>query len=119
MEITNYDVLLTVNLSIFISVFNQFDAQNLFHSRFYFMPLHASTGWSTVVPQPAFGYHPTPAEPHQYTSTHRNRTASEDECNNIRNMLSNKKLSLSDIKLVQFIQLIICSLLCFTSYKII
>jgi hypothetical protein len=26
-----------------------------------------------VVHQPAFGYHPTPAEPHQYTSTHRNR----------------------------------------------
>jgi len=24
--------------------------------------------------QPALGYHPTPAEPHQYTSTHRNRT---------------------------------------------
>jgi len=24
--------------------------------------------------QPAFGYHPTPAETHQYTSTHRNRT---------------------------------------------
>ena len=31
--------------------------------------------------------------------------APEDECNNIRNMLSNKKLSWSDIKLVQFIQL--------------
>ena len=26
------------------------------------------------VQQPAFGYHPTPAEPHQYTSTHQNRT---------------------------------------------
>jgi len=25
--------------------------------------------------QPALGYHPTPAEPHQYTSTHRNRSA--------------------------------------------
>jgi len=24
--------------------------------------------------QPAFGYHPIPAEPNQYTSTHRNRT---------------------------------------------
>jgi hypothetical protein len=29
----------------------------------------------------------------------------KDECNNIRNMLTNKKLSSSDIKLVQFIQL--------------
>jgi hypothetical protein len=26
-----------------------------------------------VVLQPAFGYHPTPAEPHQYTNTHPNR----------------------------------------------
>jgi len=32
------------NLKIlFISVFNQLDAQNLFHSKFYFMPLHASS----------------------------------------------------------------------------
>ena len=39
-------------------------------------------GWSRVVSecrlehvvlQPALGYHPNPAEPHQYTSTHRNR----------------------------------------------
>ena len=29
-----------MNLSIFITVFNQLDAQNLFHSKFYFMPLH-------------------------------------------------------------------------------
>ena len=36
-------ILLTVNLSIFISVFNQLDAQNLFHSKFYFMPLHVSS----------------------------------------------------------------------------
>jgi len=35
--------LLTVHLSIFISVFNQLDAQNLFHSKFYFMPLHVSS----------------------------------------------------------------------------
>jgi len=27
----------------FISVFNQLDAQNLFHSKFYFMPLHVSS----------------------------------------------------------------------------
>jgi len=29
-----FDVLLTVHLSIFISVFNQLDAQNLFHNKF-------------------------------------------------------------------------------------
>ena len=40
---TNFDVLLTVHLSIFISVFNQLDAQNLFHGKFYFMPLHVSS----------------------------------------------------------------------------
>jgi len=28
---------------IFISIFNQIDAQNLFHSHFYFMPLHVSS----------------------------------------------------------------------------
>jgi len=37
------DVLLTVHLSIFISVFNQLVAQNLFHNEFYFMPLHVSS----------------------------------------------------------------------------
>ena len=36
-------VLLTVHLSTFISVFNQLDAQNLFHNKFYFMPLHVSS----------------------------------------------------------------------------
>ena len=29
--------------NIFISVFNQLDAQNLFHNKFYFMPLHVSS----------------------------------------------------------------------------
>jgi len=38
-----FDVLLTVHLSIFISVFNQIDAQNLFHNKVYFMPLHVSS----------------------------------------------------------------------------
>jgi len=28
---------------IFISVFNQLDVQNLFHNKFYFMPLHVSS----------------------------------------------------------------------------
>ena len=27
---------------LFISVFNQLDAQNLFHNKFYFIPLHVS-----------------------------------------------------------------------------
>jgi len=40
---SNCDVLLTVHLSIFISVFNQRYAQNLFHNKFYFMPLHVSS----------------------------------------------------------------------------
>jgi len=39
----NSDVLLTVHLSIFISVFNQLDTQKLFHYKFYFMPLHVSS----------------------------------------------------------------------------
>jgi len=34
----------TLKLTIlFISVFNQLDAQNLFHNKFYFMPLHVSS----------------------------------------------------------------------------
>jgi len=40
---TIFDVLLTVHLSILISVFNQLDAKNLFHNKFYFMPLHVSS----------------------------------------------------------------------------
>jgi len=39
----SFDVLLTLHLSIFISVFNQLDAQHLFHDKFYFMPLHVSS----------------------------------------------------------------------------
>jgi len=38
-----FDVLLTVHLSTFISVFNQLYAHNLFHNKFYFMPLHVGT----------------------------------------------------------------------------
>ena len=30
-------------LKFFISVFNQFDAQNLSHNKFYFIPLHVSS----------------------------------------------------------------------------
>jgi len=40
---TFFDVLLTVHLSIFISVFKQRDAQNLLYNKFYFMPLHVSS----------------------------------------------------------------------------
>jgi len=42
-HVTNFDVLQTVHLSIFTSVFNQLGAQNLFHNKFYFMPLHVSS----------------------------------------------------------------------------
>ena len=42
-HVSSFDVLLTVHLSTFISVFNQLDAQNLFHNKFYFMPLHVSS----------------------------------------------------------------------------
>ena len=38
----SFYVLLTVHLSIFISVFNQLDAQNLFYNKFYFTLLHVS-----------------------------------------------------------------------------
>ena len=42
-----YDCLIVVQLGwkvpAFISVFNQLDAQNLFHNMFYFMPLHVSS----------------------------------------------------------------------------
>jgi len=41
--IINFDDLLTVHLSTFISVFNQPDTQNLFHNKFYCMPLHVSS----------------------------------------------------------------------------
>ena len=42
----NFDVLLTLHRSIFISVFNQLDAQNLLHHKFYFMPLHVSSTYA-------------------------------------------------------------------------
>ena len=35
-----------MHLSIFISVFNQIDVQNLFHNKFYFMPLHVSSTYA-------------------------------------------------------------------------
>jgi len=39
-------IFLTTWKHSFISVFNQLDAQNLFHSKFYFMPLHVSSTWN-------------------------------------------------------------------------
>jgi len=42
----NFDVLLNVHLSIFISVFNQIDAQNLFHNKLYFMSVHVSSTYA-------------------------------------------------------------------------
>jgi len=43
LKLWRFDVLLTVYLSIFILVFNQLDAQNLFYNKFYFTPLHVSS----------------------------------------------------------------------------
>jgi len=40
--IWNFDVLLTLHLSIFILVFKQIDAKNLFYRKFYFTPLYVS-----------------------------------------------------------------------------
>jgi len=37
-----FNVLLTVHLSLFISVFNQIYAQNLLHNKIYFTPVHVS-----------------------------------------------------------------------------
>ena len=36
-------VLMSTYRTFFISVFNQLDAQVLFHNKFYFMPLHVSS----------------------------------------------------------------------------
>ena len=60
---TIFDVLLTVHLSIFISVFNQLGAQNLFHNKFYFMPLHVSSTCAhhqeVKIALPSLWYHHT------------------------------------------------------------
>ena len=37
------DIHIFPNTLAFISVFNQLDAQNLFHNKFYFVPLHVSS----------------------------------------------------------------------------
>jgi hypothetical protein len=39
----DFDILLTVHLSVFIAVLNELDAQNLFHSNFYCIRLHVSS----------------------------------------------------------------------------
>ena len=58
----------------------------------------------TTLLQPNRTNTPVHTETEQYTYIQ--SPAPEDECNNIRNMMSNKKLSKSDIKLVPFIQLV-------------
>jgi len=58
----------------------------------------------TTLLQPNRTNTPVHTETEQYT--YMQSPVPEDECNNIRNMLSNKKLSWSDIKLVQLIQLV-------------
>ena len=40
---THQNTVTCVNKILFISVFNQLDAQNLFHNKFYFMPLLVSS----------------------------------------------------------------------------
>jgi len=64
-KILNFDVLLTVHLSLFISVINQLDAQNLFYNKFLF---HASTcfehmcsssGGQNCITQPLVSSHRT------------------------------------------------------------
>jgi len=53
-----FDVLFTVHLSIFISVFSQLDAQNLFHIKFYFIAstcfehMCSSSGGKNCIKQP-------------------------------------------------------------------
>jgi len=41
-DVTHYSLYIEVHKR-FISVFNQLDAQNVFHNKFYFMPLHVSS----------------------------------------------------------------------------
>jgi len=75
---------------------------------------YPNVGWSTqcsnlhsdtTLLQPNRTNTPVNTETEQYT--HIQSSAPEDECSNIRNMLSNKKLSYSDIKLVQFILIVV------------
>ena len=64
---TPYDVrvqLYNIHFNLFISVFNQLDAQNLFHSKFYFMPstcfehMCSSSGGQNCFTQPLGSSHP-------------------------------------------------------------
>jgi len=59
---TCFDVLLTVHHSIFISVFNQLDAQNLFHNKFIyastcFEHMCSSSGGQNCITQPLVSSH--------------------------------------------------------------
>jgi len=58
-RIVNFDVLLTVQLSIFTLVVNQLDAQNLFYNKFisclYIFRAHALIVWSSKLYYTASG----------------------------------------------------------------
>jgi len=51
------------NETLFISVFNQLDTQNLFHNKFYFMPLYVSSTCAhhqeVKIALPSLWYHQT------------------------------------------------------------
>jgi len=53
----NFDVLLAVHLSIFISVFNQLDAQNLFHASTCFEQMCSSSGGQNCITEPLVSSH--------------------------------------------------------------
>ena len=62
-KLANFDVLLTVRLSIFISVINQFDAQifcftiSLFHASTCFEHMCSSSGGHNLITQPLVSSH--------------------------------------------------------------
>jgi len=62
-DTTNFDVLLTVHLSIFILVINQLDAQNccftisLFHASTCFEHMCSSSGGQNCITQPLVSSH--------------------------------------------------------------
>jgi len=62
-HIVDFDVLLTMHLSIFILIINQLDAQSFFDNKFHFMPLHvsstmcSSSGGQNCIIQPLVSSH--------------------------------------------------------------
>ena len=63
LTLENFDVMLTVHLSIFISVVNQLDAQNfcftisLFHTSTCFEHMYSSSGGENCITQPLVSSH--------------------------------------------------------------